>query len=268
VHAAAAATPGPPPTPPPGAVTAARQLRGLGVAIAVEPAGSRLRVTATVIGPNGDGADGLAVAIAGTSTSHCGAGCYLGEAQRARSVRVSVGAQTLTFPLPSFPLHDATSLLRRISARYLQTHAFVFRERLASGPGQVVTSDWRLQAPASLSFRASDGSAGVIIGGRRWDKQGNGRWVASPQSPHVPQPALPWPASPANVVELPSIRVAGRKLVRVSFLDPSTPAWFTVTAEARTNAVRRIDMVAPAHFMRDVYVTPRRPLEIRPPKSS
>ena len=256
--------PGPPPGPPAGAVTVARELRRLAVAIAAEPTGPDLRVTTTVLGPQGDGVNGLDVTIGGAPTSNCGNGCYLGTTRRARALRVSVGPDALSFPLPAFPLREGTPLLREINGRYLSTRSMGFRERLASGPGQVVTSDWLLQAPASLSYRVSDGSAGVIIGGRRWDRQGTGRWVESPQ-PRVPQPAIPWPGTPTNVFELPSTRIAGRNVVRVSFLDPATPAWFTVAADARTKAVVRIDMVAAAHFMRDSYsgVTPR--LEIRPP---
>jgi hypothetical protein len=222
-------------------------------------------VTTTVVGPTGNGVDGLRVSTGEGSATSCGRGCYRSTARPTRDLRVTVGGDTLRFALPAFPLVDGRGLLRRIGARYLRARTAVFHERLSSGPGQVVTSEWRLAAPASLSFRASDGSAGVIIGSRRWDKQGSGSWVESPQDPKVPQPELPWPASPANVVALPPASVGGRRVARVSFFDPGTPAWYVVSADARTDDLMRIDMVAPAHFMRDEYAGLDVPLKIRPP---
>jgi hypothetical protein len=140
-----------------------------------------------------------------------------------------------------------------------------FHERLSSGPGQAVESDWKTAAPDSLSFRTTDGSAGVVIGGRRWDRQGRGPWLKSIQDPRVPQPQLPWTASPIDVAELQPTSVGGAAAVRLSFVDPATPAWFTVTADARTLHVRRIDMIAAAHFMRDDYRSFDTPVDISPP---
>ena len=81
----------------------------------------------------------------------------------------------------------------------------------------------------------------------------------------MPQPELPWPASPSNVVALSQATIGGRRVARVSFFDPATPAWYLVTADARTDDLRQIDMVAPAHFMRDDYAGLDVPLKIRPP---
>ena len=103
----------------------------------------------------------------------------------------------------------------------------------------------------------------ISLGGG-WQRRG--RWLASPQTPKVPQPQLPWPAFPSDVVELRPAVFAGREVERVSFVDPRTPAWYTVSADARTHVVVRVDMVAPAHFMRDEYTTLDAPFRIRPPR--
>jgi copper transport protein len=261
----AAAAPGPPSVAPGPGVTAAQPLRSLAVAVLVARDGSSLAVTTTVVAPTGDGVDGLRVSTGSGPATTCGRGCYRSAARPTRDLHVRVGRDTVRFALPPFPLADGRPLLRRIGARYLRARTAVFHERLSSGPDQVVTSDWRLAAPASLSFRASDGSDGVIIGPRRWDKQGGGRWIESPQDPRVPQPQLPWPAHPANVVRLPPATVGGRRVVRVSFFDPATPAWYRVSADAATDELVGIDMVAPAHFMRDDFTGLDVPLEIRPP---
>jgi hypothetical protein len=264
--AAPAPAAGPAPAPPTGAVTAAKPLGSRAVAIAAQPSGGKLRVTVTVIGPSGDGVGGLDVRANGSRTNSCGAGCYAGEVDATRALRVQVDGGAVEFALPELPLQDGRAVLRQIGERYLRSRTARFSERLASGPGQVVTSTWKLASPASLSFRASDGSSGIVIGGRRWDRQGNGGWVESPQSPHVPQPQLPWPSFPSDVVLLPPVTVDGRRIARVSFVDPSTPAWYLVSADARTKELRQIDMVAPAHFMRDDYHGLDVPLRIRPPK--
>lgn len=257
---------GPPPAPPAGALTLARQLRGLGVAVAVSAAPSQLRVRATILGAQGYGVDGLRVRIAGAPTAPCGHGCYTGTSPPTRALRVEVGARSVVFPLPQPPFRTGTGLLRRIEARYHRARTAVFDERLASAPGQVVTSSWRLAAPASLSYTASDGSSGVIIGRRRWDKYRGGRWQESPQTPRLPQPALPWSRSPIDVMELPPARVDGRPVVSVSFFDPGVPAWYTVAASPRTHELVRVEMVAPAHFMRDEYRGLDVPVVVRPPQ--
>jgi hypothetical protein len=175
------------------------------------------------MGSQGYGVDGLRVHVAGAPATPCGHGCYAGSAPIGRSVHVEVNNQPIDFPVPRPPFRSGNALLARIDARYLRARTAVFDERLSSGPGQTVTSSWRLAAPDSLSYVASDGSSGVIIGGRRWDKQKGGRWEESPQAPKLPQPALPWPRSPANVMDLEPGTIRGRPVVRVSFLDPTCP---------------------------------------------
>ena len=263
--ATAAPPVGPAPAPPSGAVTAAKPLGSRAVAVAAQPSGGRLRVTVTVIGSSGDGVGGLDIRANGAATSSCGAGCYAGEVDETRKLHVQVGDGAVDFTLPALPLQDGQPVLQQIGKRYLRSRTARFSERLSSGPGQVVTSTWKLASPASLSFHASDGSFGIVIGGRRWDRQGNGSWIESQQSPHVPQPQLPWPSFPRDVVLLPPATVDGRRLVRVSFVDPATPAWYLVSADAATRELRSIDMVAPAHFMRDDYHGLDVPLRIRPP---
>jgi hypothetical protein len=246
-------------------VTAAKPLGSRAVAVAAQPSGGKLRVTVTVIAPTGDGAGGLDVHVNGSGTSSCGNGCYETEVDATRALHVQVDGGAVDFALPELPLQGGEAVLRQIGERYLRSRTARFSERLSSGPGQLVTSTWELASPASLSFRASDGSSGIVIGGRRWDRQGNGAWVESQQSPKVPQPQLPWPSFPSDVVLLPPATIDGRRTVRVSFVDPATPAWYLVSADAGTKELKRIDMVAPAHFMRDEYHGLDVPLRIRPP---
>lgn len=258
---------GPPPTPPRGALTLATQLGDRAVAVAVERQAVRLRVTTAVLGPDGEGIDGLTVRANGNSSTRCGFGCYRSVVAATSMLHLTVAGTPVDFDLPPPAARDARALLRRIGDTFMRARTTRFHERLSSGPGQVVESDWKTAAPASLSFRTSDGSAGIVIGGRRWDRQGRGPWQESVQDPRVPQPQLPWTVSPLDVAELRPVRVGGAAALRISFVDPATPAWFTVTADARTLRVRRIEMVAAAHFMRDDYRSFDTPVHIVPPTS-
>jgi hypothetical protein len=255
-----------PPAPPADALTLAGHLRFLGVAVAVTPRRMHFAVRVSVLGSQGYGVNGLRVRVAGTATTPCGAGCYTGTAPLTAKLRIQVGPRSLAFVLPRPPFRSGTALLRRINARYVRARTAVFHERLSSGPGQVVTSSWHLAAPSSLSYTASDGSSGIVIGTRRWDKQRGGRWQESPQDPSLPQPALPWTRSPTNVTELAPGRIDGRRVVRVSFLDPRLPAWYTVSATPGTHELVRLEMVATAHFMRDDYRGLDVPLTVSPPR--
>lgn len=262
-HAAPpSAASGPAPAPPHGVLTLAAHTGSDAVAIAVRRNDTRLEVTAIVLNNQGNGADGLSVSVNGADAARCGFGCYRASVGVAPALRVRVNNAVVSFGLPPLPAPDGRALLARIATRFLQTRSVRFHERLSSGPGQTVVSDWRIAAPSSLSFQASDGSSGIIIAGRRWDRQNGGRWVESPQAPQVPQPQLPWAAHVDNVRVLPS----ASGIVRVSFVDPATPAWFTVSADRTTMRLRRIEMVAPAHFMQDTYRAYDEPSGIAPPR--
>ena len=255
---------GPPPLPPQGAVTLAKQWGDRGVAVAARNENGGLEVTTTVFGPQGDGVDGLDVRVNGRPSAPCGFGCYRTSVASTALLNVGLGTTTLAFRLPQAPKNGG-GLLSRIDAAYLRTPSSAFHEQLASGRNQVVESDWLVAAPNRLAYTANDGTAGIIIGGRRWDRQKGGPWQPSPQSPVIPQPQLPWTRAPLDAVVLPPARVGGRPVVRVSFVDPATPAWYTVSADPRTLRLAQIEMVATAHFMRDTYRASGSPVRIVPP---
>jgi hypothetical protein len=52
----------------------------------------------------------------------------------------------------------------------------------------------------------------------------------------------------------------------VSFVDPTIPAWFTVSFDRRTLRPRVLRMTAAAHFMVDSYRSFNEPRAIRPPR--
>jgi hypothetical protein len=52
----------------------------------------------------------------------------------------------------------------------------------------------------------------------------------------------------------------------VSFVDPTVPAYFTVTFDRKTLRPRVLHMTASAHFMTDTYLGFNAPRAIRPPR--
>jgi len=247
--------------PPPGVLTLAAQDVRDAVAVAVRPAGSQTELTASIVGPDGNGVNGLPVRIDGVAGVACGSGCYRALVPgRPRAVRVDAGAGTVTFPLHTVP-GPAIAIVARAAAKLRGSASTVYRERLSSGPGHTITTLWKEQAPNRLSYVIDGGAAGIVIGSKRWDRDDpDGRWVASPQFP-LTLPALPWTGPLTNF----RILDADDSGWTVAFLDRSTPAWFRVRIDRSTGRLRSVAMTATAHFMRDTYLSYGEKLEIEPP---
>ena len=80
----------------------------------------------------------------------------------------------------------------------------------------------------------------------------------------VPQPA--WGSAVANAHLLGTGRLGGKPVWIVSFVNPDTPAWFTVWIDRSTYRPLRLKMTAAAHFMRHTYLEFDRPIRIVPPR--
>ncbi|HEY5294132.1 MAG TPA: copper resistance protein CopC [Gaiellaceae bacterium] len=242
------------------AVVDAHELGSTALAIARTPASA----TVTVLGPNNAGSSGLRVSIDGKRAVECGAGCYRGASVDG-PVRVTVGRHTTTFDVPS-RAPDATAELRQITKAYRASKTIVFDERLASAPGNAITTRFTIVAPNRLSYSMSTGEAAVVIGIQRWDRAARrAPFVESAQTPlDVTQPY--W-SDVSNVHEVaPGV---------LTFLDRELPAWFRLTlkrgpkprlgnAGARPE---RLQMTAAAHFMVDRYVGFDKSVTVSPPAS-
>jgi copper transport protein len=246
---------GPPTLPARDAVVQAREDGELAVALAVRRPG----VEVIVLGPDGDGVNGLSVEIGGTPARSCGPGCYGAFISLRRSVMVSIDGRVLTFRLPARP-RPAKALVARATRAFRALRSVGFVERLASSPRNQVVADFPLETPNRLEYRIRRGAAGIVIGSRRWDRQRGGKWEASDQQP-IPQPEPIWAGAVRNAYLLettPSTYV-------VSFMKPTGPAWFTVVLDRRTLLPRRLQMTAAAHFMTHRYTSFNAPPRIKPP---
>jgi hypothetical protein len=157
----------------------------------------------------------------------------------------------VALPKP-WPPPDATALVAQAAAAWRALRSVAYREHVASDERHGATARWRVQAPDRVAYEVEGGGAGIVVGGRRWDRAaGSARWVESPQTP-LTQPIPPW-VHVADAHLLATTTARGRRVRIVSFFDAGTPGWFRLTIDARTNRTLAVWMTATAHFMRDVY---------------
>jgi hypothetical protein len=162
---------------------------------------------------------------------------------------------------------SARTALQRVDRTLHAARSIVYRERLASAPGHAITSLWRVIAPDRLAYSVDNGSAGVVIGARRWDRDAAGApWLRSPQDP-LDLPALPWGSRVQNVLLLDPPAGPRGTTIRFALFDPVTPAWYEATVDARSYRLRSVRMTAASHFMRDDYLGYDTARPIRPPAS-
>jgi len=257
------------PAPPQGAVVFSRPDGSDVLALAVLP-GRRLVLQASILGSQGTGVDGLDVSFRVDSrvaaAQPCGAGCYratVASAGAPKAVEVDIKRSkptTWRVPMPRpWPPPDASALVARATRTYRGLRTFAIRDRLSSGPGQVVSTRWTVAAPNRLTYQIANGPAAVIIGSRRWDKVPGGKWQESAQSP-IQQPTPFWVTwTDAHVLE------NTKSAWRVSFFDPKTPGWYELLIAKRSLRTLDLHMNATAHFMHEVYGQFNTPVTIKPP---
>lgn len=264
-----------PTLPPKGALVLAKETGSLAVALAAEPLPhGRLRLTATIVGPDDTGVDDLQLTfrIVGTEGAtleqgnSCGAGCYRAVSSfvgTPTGVTINFAGETaaaVTFSLPP-RWTEARKLMRRATATFRGLHSVSYRESLASSPRTKITSLWKQVAPDRLQYTIPGGAAGILIGGVRWDKTSpSAPWTRSVFQP-IAAPAPIWPKKPSNVNLLDS----GTNGYTLSLLDRSIPAWFTIRFDRKLRP-QSLQMTAAAHFMRHRYLSFNTPLKIEPPR--
>ena len=263
-----------PPPPPRGAVVLAREAGRRAVALAVEQ-GPRPRLTATVLSSSGGGESRLRLSFRlGPGTGRalrarpCGRGCYTARAPAGSSLRrveVLLADRRIAFRIPE-AARAAGGIVRRAARVFRGLRSLVFVESLRSGPTGGIVTTWRLRAPDKVTYRIHGGAAAIVIGRTRWDRDAPGApWRRSSQLPPLQVPQPTWGDVAVNAHMIGTARVAGRPVWVVTFLNPTTPAWFTAWIDRRSYRTLRLRMTASAHFMYHAYEAFDRPLRIRPP---
>jgi hypothetical protein len=175
-------------------------------------------------------------------------------------------ASNVSVTLPASPQPARAAALVAADERALRgLRTLVVGERLAWDSTHVLHTTWHVVGPDRLSYTTRVAGQAIVIGTRRWDRaDAAARWLPSSQDPRLRLPALDW-----DRVEDPSLlgsgTVGGRPVWRVSFSDPTVPAWFEVAIDRRTQRPLVVRMVAAGHFMVRRYERFNAPLRIRPP---
>ena len=256
-----------PPSPPRGALVLGGESGSRAVALAV----GKGRLTATVLSPSGGPLSGLKVSFRAGSrlipAKPCGLGCYSAPAAPPRHVELRLsGSRPVAFDIPARP-RPAAAIVARAGRVTRALKSLVYVESLRSGPTGGLLTTWSMKAPNEVEYRIRGGADAIVLGTRRWDRDGAGkRWRRSQQLPalRVPQPA--WGSTATNAYVLREGRVAGRPVWVVSFANPTTPAWFTAWIDRATYRPLRMSMTAAAHFMTHRYLAFNQPLTIAPPR--
>ena len=256
-----------PPPPPRGALVLGGESGSRAVALAV----GKGRLTATVLSPSGGPLSGLKVSFRAGSrlipAKPCGLGCYSAAAKRPRHVELRLsGSRPVAFDIPARS-RPAAAIVARAGRVTRALKSLVYVESLRSGPTGGLLTTWSMKAPNEVEYRIRGGADAIVLGTRRWDRDGAGkRWRRSQQLPalRVPQPA--WGSTATNAYVLGEGRVAGRPVWVVSFANPTTPAWFTAWIDRATYRPLRLRMTAAAHFMTHRYLAFNQPLTIAPPR--
>jgi hypothetical protein len=222
--------------------------------LAVRPNGEAV---AAFLGPDGNPADVGEVRIDGNGTTSCGLGCYRGRTGGS-IVTVAHGRKTLRFDLGQRT--PAAGLIARATARFRALKSVRYNETLTSGLGTTVRTTWTEVAPDRLTYSIAGGAKAVIIGDKRWDLVPGDQWRQS-ESVVLPMPTPTW----GNTVTNARLLRSGTDTIVLSFLEPRSPAWFTVTFDSKTLRPRELDMIAASHFMHERYESFNAPLKIVPP---
>jgi copper transport protein len=263
------------PAPPSHAVVFADEAGKLAVGLAVRP-GAPLRLTATILGQSGYGVDGLDVQLSAGNAARtvsalaqpCGHGCYsaalgLGSPRRFAVTISGDGApRMLAFPVAtSWPPPSGAAFLNGATRAFGRLRSVVYREHLASDPAHAITSTWKLVAPDRVEYAVDDGSQGIVIGRRRWDRSAPGEpWTRS-TSVVLSQPSAPWGT---RFDDVHVVRESHGEQT-LSWLDPVVPAWYTATFDRTSGRPRALKMTASAHFMQHLYLAYDTPVRIVAP---
>jgi hypothetical protein len=268
------------PAPPPGAVVFAREDGFDTLALGVVPEKGGVTAQVSVLTDQGRGRPGLAIKL--TVQGHvkkavpCGLGCYrarFATSGNPGAVTVDVKGYAATthwrVALPAvWPAPDASKLMAKATSTWLGLQTLSYIDRLASGPGERVVSQWEIVAPDRVAYQFPDGSASVIVGQERWDLEaGSKTWQRSAQEPPLQQPVPFWTGY-TNAHVLGSGTFAGRPVWQISFFDPGSLAWFRIALDKSTGHTLDLHMDTTAHFMHDTYSNFDKDIKIEPPGSA
>ena len=202
--------------------------------------------------------------------SSCGTGCFriehaaLAGKPTALSVEVvqhGAPAATAAFSLPAEPPPPGDELLAAVEETMGSLRSLQIEQSLSAHTGTFRTS-FVFQAPDRARFEASDGSASVLIGKRRWDLR-DGGWLPA-EFPGVQVPTYFWGGATHPRV-LGETTVAGEPGQILSLFSAAGGPWWFRLVVAEDGRVLEAEMLGPDHVMLERYAGLNEPVTIEPP---
>jgi hypothetical protein len=234
---------------------------GLGIPPAMVPTSLRLRTR------NGQ-------PLTPVDTRHCGDGCLQMLLSAPVAGRYTVEAifpkGAARFPLP-VPLPRPVANRLRVADRTLAASgSYRIHERLDSGVGAVIRTDYLLKAPDRARWRTNTGDETadtVWIGEDRYTRQDTGSWKKE-TTPGLTLlfPARNWSDREANVVDLGPARIGTTPVRVLAFIDLGNGAYHRLWVD-RADRILREHMDAPGHFMDRDYSDYGAAVTITPPST-
>src|SRR5437867_1610972 len=175
----------------------------------------------------------------GSSASSCGPRCLrFGLAVLAGRpstievavVRTKTPAARVDMQLPARLPPSAGPAFRRARTEMLRLRSLAMDETLGTGLSAPVVSHWTFEAPDRMRYAIEGGSQAVVIGTRRWDRDG-GRWERT-EATRLRVPAFPWQS--AVGARLVGAGMLGGRPVRVLAVhkpDAEFPTWFLLDVD-------------------------------------
>jgi copper transport protein len=267
-----------PALPLPGDVTLGSDAGSVLVGLSVRPAvPGRNQLLVYLQPPAGEAAAaGLPVSIRfqewSATMSACGPTCrsVSADLRGGETVQVDVGGRqggTATFTVPPLPAPSGTEALLAADRQMQKLTTYQLTETLR--PPQIpVVADYTYEDPDRMHLTASDGFERIIVGLAAYSRdKASAPWDFQ----QLPEPITPdrynWDYGTPT-----SVRVTGDETIDgvpsrvLSFFERSSglPIWFSLWVGS-DDLVRKTEMMAPLHFMEDVYSGFNQPVQIQPP---
>ena len=177
--------------------------------------------------------------------------------------RLGAPSVDLRFRFPGRLPPAGAALLAKADRRMRALRSVQYDESLTSGLSSGIRTHYAMQAPDRIRFRTSEGQSTILIGKRRWDREGTKRWVESP-FPGVQAPTYVWEGA-RNARLLGRTRLDGAPVhVLAAFSNASIPAWFRIFATG-DGRVLEAEMLTESHFMHHRFSGLNQPVRIEPP---
>ncbi|HLI51221.1 MAG TPA: hypothetical protein VKU87_05455, partial [Thermomicrobiaceae bacterium] len=163
-------------------------------------------------------------------------------------------SETSTTFSVSLPLPSAAQELAEVDAAMDHLTSLTEHNSLSNGQATVVTL-FNYQAPDRLHYHLTApgrNEESTIIGNTRYDRSGDGSWQASAY-PNYKWPDFSYSPTASQVTLIGQQTIDGVLCDEITWYDAPSDAHFTIWAGQKDHLIRRLQMMATAHYMNVEY---------------